>query len=203
MNGVDRANQLRRNLTAHRACERRVWRPLWYYVLDVCAVNSHLIWKGDTEDKSKKGQRPFRNVLEEALLNTPYATSNHGNYRAMPSINEKAHNHHREQFLDGDIVFGARSKQRRPKQGLYWLKLSMELLLRGANFQRGAEGALQAVMYISVKKKPVSNTTIVIIIINSSLLPIPPCYLAPRIIDANFRCHFGLVTGGIAVSQEL
>jgi Transposase IS4 len=98
MNGVDRANQLRRNFTAHRAYERRVWRPLWYYILDVCAVNGYLVWKGDTEDKSKKGQRPFRSALAEALLNTPYATSNHGNYQAMPLINENAQNHHWEQF---------------------------------------------------------------------------------------------------------
>jgi Transposase IS4 len=59
MNGVDRSNQLRGNFTAHRAYERRVWRPLWYYILDVCAVNSYLIWKGDIKDKSKRGQRLF------------------------------------------------------------------------------------------------------------------------------------------------
>jgi hypothetical protein len=72
MNGVDRSNQLRRNLTVHRGYERRVWRPLWYYILDVCAVNSYLIWKGDTKDKGKRGQRQFRDPLTEALLNTPY-----------------------------------------------------------------------------------------------------------------------------------
>jgi Transposase IS4 len=98
MNGVDRSNQLRRNFTIHRAYERRIWRPLWYYVFDVCTVNSYLIQKGDTEDKSHKGQRPFRKALAEALLNTPYTTSNHGNYRAMSLANQHAQNHHWEQF---------------------------------------------------------------------------------------------------------
>ena len=44
MNGVDRSNQLRKNFTAHRPFEQRVWRPLWYYMLDICAVISYLLW---------------------------------------------------------------------------------------------------------------------------------------------------------------
>jgi hypothetical protein len=73
MNGVDRSNQLRKNFTVHQSYERRVWRPLWYYILDVCAVNSYLIWKGDTKDRNKRGQRSFRDPLIKALLNTPYS----------------------------------------------------------------------------------------------------------------------------------
>jgi hypothetical protein len=72
MNGVDRSNQLRKNFTAHRPCERRVWRLLWYYILDVCAINSYLIWKGNTVDQGKRGQRRYRESLIDALLNTPY-----------------------------------------------------------------------------------------------------------------------------------
>jgi hypothetical protein len=41
MNGVDRGNQLRKSFTCHKPYERRIWRPLWYYILDVCAVNSY------------------------------------------------------------------------------------------------------------------------------------------------------------------
>jgi hypothetical protein len=67
----------------------------------------------------------------------------------------------------------------------------MELLLWGANVQQGAKEAVQAVIYIFVKKKPVSSSTIVIVIINSSQLPISPFYLAPRIVNANFGCQFG------------
>ena len=72
MNGVDRANQLRKNYTAHRPYEHRIWRPLSYYILDISAVNSYLLWKGDTVDLRKRGQRPFREALMTALLNTPY-----------------------------------------------------------------------------------------------------------------------------------
>ncbi len=41
-------------------------------MLDICAVNSYLIWKGDIVDIKKRGQRPFRKALIDALLNTPY-----------------------------------------------------------------------------------------------------------------------------------
>jgi Transposase IS4 len=72
MNGVDTANQLRHNFTAHRSFESRVWRQLWYSILDVCTVNGYLLWKGDKEDPRKRGQRPYRNALIDALLNIPY-----------------------------------------------------------------------------------------------------------------------------------
>jgi hypothetical protein len=75
MNGVDRSNQLRKNFTAHRSYERHIWRPLWYYILDVCAVNSYLIFKGDTTDQGNRGQRRFREPLMDALLCTPSPSS--------------------------------------------------------------------------------------------------------------------------------
>jgi Transposase IS4 len=75
MNGVDRSNQLRKNFTAHRSYERRIWRPIWYYILDVCAVNSYLISKGDTTDQGNRGQRRFREALMDALLCTPSPSS--------------------------------------------------------------------------------------------------------------------------------
>jgi Transposase IS4 len=42
--GVDQNNQLKVNLTVHRAFETRIWRLLSYYMLDTCLVNSYLIW---------------------------------------------------------------------------------------------------------------------------------------------------------------
>jgi hypothetical protein len=69
----------------------------------------------------------------------------------------------------------------------------MELLLQGANLQRGAKEAVQAVLYICKKeacfKQDHSNSNY-----NSSLLPISPFYLAPRIGHANFGCN--LAPGG-------
>ena len=71
VNGVDRSNQLRKNFSAHQLYERRVWRPLWYYILDVCAVNGYLIWKGNIPDQCNRDQRQYRESLINALLNTP------------------------------------------------------------------------------------------------------------------------------------
>ena len=101
MNGVDWVNQLRRNFTVHQPFESRVWRPLWYYILDVCTVNSYLIWKGNstTKDKSKRGQRRFRKPLIDALLTTPYKTNPHGNCKPMPPANQKAPKHQWKEFL--------------------------------------------------------------------------------------------------------
>jgi Transposase IS4 len=44
LGGVDQSNQLRVNLTVHRAFESRIWRPLHYYMMDTCLVNGWLIW---------------------------------------------------------------------------------------------------------------------------------------------------------------
>jgi hypothetical protein len=63
MNGVDRNNQLRKKMTVCRPFEQRVWRPLWLWLLDICLVNSFLIWKGVTDDKSCRGHRKYRKAL--------------------------------------------------------------------------------------------------------------------------------------------
>jgi hypothetical protein len=91
---------LRKNLTVHRLYERRIWRPLWYYILDVCAVNSYLIWKGDSKDKNKRGQRRFRDPLIKALINILYseAQKEHSNIKPMPLPIRDMKEHHWSQF---------------------------------------------------------------------------------------------------------
>ena len=103
MNGVDRSNQLRKNFTVHRPYERRIWRPLWYYMLDVCAVNGYLIWKGDSKDKNKRGQRCFRDALIKTLLKTPYSepdlyAKKHCHTKSMPLPNQNMEGHHLGRF---------------------------------------------------------------------------------------------------------
>src|SRR5256885_14256147 len=44
MNAVDRADQLRGGMACHRA-GRRVWLPLFYWLLDLTAVNAYLLYK--------------------------------------------------------------------------------------------------------------------------------------------------------------
>ena len=120
MNGVDRSNQLRKNFTAHRPYERRVWRPLWYYMLDVCAVNAYLIWKGDTKDKAKRGQRCFREPLIKALLNTPYPkvemlVKKTYKSKPMPLPNRDTLNHHWQEFSKrGYCVWCKKKDKMRP-----------------------------------------------------------------------------------------
>jgi hypothetical protein len=62
---------------------------------------NYLIWKGNntTKAKAKRGQRPFRMLLIAALLNTPYTTNPHGNYKPLPSANQEAPKHHWKEFL--------------------------------------------------------------------------------------------------------
>jgi hypothetical protein len=69
MNGVDRANQLQKNVSIHRKFERRNWRPKWYWVFDNCCVNSFLIWKGQLADKSCRKYNEFRQKLSSLLCN--------------------------------------------------------------------------------------------------------------------------------------
>ena len=45
MNGIDVANQIRRNFSCHRLWETRTWRPLAYWLFDVCMVNAFVIWR--------------------------------------------------------------------------------------------------------------------------------------------------------------
>jgi hypothetical protein len=72
-------------------------------MLDVCAVNSYLIWKGDTKDKNKRGQRRFRDLLIKALLNTPYSETElyakkHCYIKSMPLPNQDMKGHRLGRF---------------------------------------------------------------------------------------------------------
>jgi Transposase IS4 len=99
MNGVDRANQLRRSYTVHRKFERRNWRPQWYFMLDTCLVNGFLIWKNNRPDPGKNLHRRYREKLVNILLNWPYqdiavATLNKRCLSPeLPTANKKARKH--------------------------------------------------------------------------------------------------------------
>jgi len=43
--GIDHANHLRRNFNCHRQFELRNWRPIAYWLFDVCSTNAFVIWK--------------------------------------------------------------------------------------------------------------------------------------------------------------
>jgi len=103
MGGVDVADQLRKNMTVHRPWEARTWRPLWYYILDTCLVNSYLIYKGNSEDMSNRAHRGFRETLSLELRNTPYLeaekTTNKRRYsNSLLMVNQEALFHNWIQF---------------------------------------------------------------------------------------------------------
>jgi Transposase IS4 len=103
MGGVDVADQLRKNMTVHRPWEARNWRPLWYYILDTCLVNSYLIWKGNSTPQRNRAHRKFREELSLGLRNTPYSeaekTTNKRHYsNSIPVANQEALVHIRTQL---------------------------------------------------------------------------------------------------------
>ncbi len=71
MNGVDIANQLRASFTCHRPLEGRWWRPILYWLIDVCTVNAFLIWRAnrcEREVRSHRLHRTFQESLVQSLL---------------------------------------------------------------------------------------------------------------------------------------
>jgi Transposase IS4 len=95
INGVDRHNQLRKNMTVHRKYERRTWRPQWYFAFDVCCVNSYLIWKGNIPDRDNRKHRRFREELSSILLNWPYQEERprRPTLTSLPISNQEANRH--------------------------------------------------------------------------------------------------------------
>jgi hypothetical protein len=68
MNGVDRANQLRRNYIVHRPQIYRTWQPQWYWLMDTSATNGYLITAYRNEDITHRGHRVFQETLTTELL---------------------------------------------------------------------------------------------------------------------------------------
>ncbi len=68
MNSVDIANQFRSNFSFHHDYERRNWRPLAWFLLDVCLGNSYFIWKAKQAHQSTYLRSKFNRKLINALL---------------------------------------------------------------------------------------------------------------------------------------
>jgi Transposase IS4 len=143
MNGVDRNNQLRANLTVHRAFETRVWRPLHYYMLDTTLVNSYLIWRGSTPNSDTDAHRKFQESVSKALRSTPYLSTTkrrYGNSIPTPNWAATAHNQvqlkarkhcvwckeHAEEWVPktrrvlGELVNGERIRKRTRQSKSQW-----------------------------------------------------------------------------------
>ena len=68
MNAVDVANQLRSNFTCHLQFERRNWRPLAWWLFDVCATNAFVIWRAKQQNTSTHLREKFNRQLIDSLL---------------------------------------------------------------------------------------------------------------------------------------
>ena len=80
MNGVDTASQLRTGFSCHKPHEVKWWRPLFYWLLDICANNSYLLWR-TTQPITHKLHQQFIDTLIHSLLHydkwTPIPTNIH------------------------------------------------------------------------------------------------------------------------------
>jgi len=71
MNGADIANQRRSHLTTQRKGNKRTWRPLFYWLLDITLTNCYILWRLQVRRKdSKLNWDPveFNRTLGSALL---------------------------------------------------------------------------------------------------------------------------------------
>ena len=68
MNGVDNASQLRGGFSVHQPGENKWWRPIFYFLIDICCNNAYLIWKTRWSPKNHKLHQLFEEELETQLL---------------------------------------------------------------------------------------------------------------------------------------
>lgn len=71
MNGADVANQRRKYLTTQRKHNRRIWRPLFHWLLDIVIVNCFILWRLQARKKIPGvnwDPVQFNRALADALL---------------------------------------------------------------------------------------------------------------------------------------
>jgi len=79
MNGVDTASQLRRGFTCHKPYDCKWWRPIFYWLIDICANNAYLIWKTTQSKKDHKLHMRFIDTLIDEMLEYDMHTPAPGN----------------------------------------------------------------------------------------------------------------------------
>jgi len=77
MNGVDVANQLRKNLSSHRPQIYRTWVPRWHYVWDTTINNAYLSWRHYHERDDHTEHRRFATALIDQMRNWEEPTPHH------------------------------------------------------------------------------------------------------------------------------
>ena len=73
MNGVDLASQFRNGFSIHHPGSIKWWKPLFFWLIDVCTTNAFLIWRSDKSTKDKGLHKQFYDLLiDEALSYDPW-----------------------------------------------------------------------------------------------------------------------------------
>ena len=69
MNSVDMASQIRGEFSVYQPSEVKWWRPILYWILDICANNAYLIWKTTQDEEDHELYKQFIDTLIEAMTN--------------------------------------------------------------------------------------------------------------------------------------
>ena len=69
MGGVDQASHLRVNFSCYKPYEKRWWRPILYWLLDICINNAYLLWKLQKNNQSRRLHETFFDDLVRVMLN--------------------------------------------------------------------------------------------------------------------------------------
>ena len=107
MNGVDTASQFQTGFSVCRPTEAKWWRPIFYWIVDICANNAYLIWKITQEHhKGKRHHQRFIDSLIEDMLGYDMHTPAPGN--PAPG-NPLEHCWHREEKV-GECAWGKKHR---------------------------------------------------------------------------------------------
>ena len=84
MNGVDTASQIQRGFSIHQPSEVKWYRPIFYWIVDICQNNAYLIWRTTQKHPlDKHDHRRWIDILIEQMLGydkftpAPMAPSEH------------------------------------------------------------------------------------------------------------------------------
>jgi hypothetical protein len=67
MLSVDNHNQLRHSLSSHQRYERRIWRPLGFWLSDVPLTNAYALWRLHQSEDFRAGHREHE-IFEQAVI---------------------------------------------------------------------------------------------------------------------------------------
>ena len=68
MNGVDLASQLRGGFSCHKPQSSKWWKPIFYWLMDICVNNAYLIWRTVQYGKGRRGHKTFIDTLYDEML---------------------------------------------------------------------------------------------------------------------------------------